>query len=192
MKENQRIVAFPSQPSVRCPNCESNNVNTTVEHETFVYGEGSSAAQLTARVPVRTCTNCGFQFTDGEAEEARHDAVCRHLRVLTPKEILELRKRYNMSRAEFAELTRLGEASLARWENGQLIQNAANDQLLFLLTVPSNMELLKRRAVRHERSEAAQPLTELRDERFSALGNINSHRRQAASFNLRACVATVS
>jgi putative zinc finger/helix-turn-helix YgiT family protein len=192
MNEKQRIVSFPAHSSVRCPNCESNNVNTTVERETFFYGEGSAATQLTADVPVRTCTNCGFQFTDGEAEEARHDAVCRHLRVLTPKEILELRKRYNMSRAEFAELTRLGEASLARWENGQLIQNAANDQLLFLLTVPSNMELLNRRAVRHERCEAAQPLTESRDERFSALGNINSYRRQAAGFSLRACVATVS
>lgn len=192
MNENQRIVAFPSHPSIRCPNCESTNVSTTVERETFTYGEGSSAAQLMADVPVRTCTNCGFQFTDAEAEDARHDAVCRHLRVLTPKEILELRRRYNMSRAQFAELSRLGEASLARWENGQLIQNAANDQLLFLLTLPSNMELLKRRAARNERSEAAQAATESRDQRFSALRDVHSSRRQAAGFSLCACAATVS
>jgi putative zinc finger/helix-turn-helix YgiT family protein len=188
MKENQRIVAFPS---VRCPNCESNNVNTTIEPEPFTYGEGSSAVQLTADVPVRSCTNCGFQFTDGQAEDARHDALCRHLRVLTPKQISDLRKSYNMSRAEFAELTRLGEASLARWENGQLVQNAANDQLLFLLTIPSNMELLKRRAARHQRYEAAQTSTELSDERFSALGNVNPYRQQAASFSLRACAVAV-
>jgi putative zinc finger/helix-turn-helix YgiT family protein len=192
MKENQRIVAFPSHPSLRCPNCECNNVTTTVERETFEYGEGSSAAQLTADVPVRTCANCGFQFTDGQAEEARHDAVCRYLRVLAPKEILELRKRYNMSRAEFAELTRLGEASLARWENGQLIQNAANDQLLFLLTLPSNMELLKRRATRNQGSETAQTSTESRDQRFSALGDVNSYRRQADAFSLCVCAATGS
>ena len=189
MKENQRIVAFPSNPSLHCPNCESDNVDTTIERETFTYGEGPSAVELTAHVPVRVCKNCEFQFTDGDAEEARHEAVCRHLKVLAPKEILDLRKRYNMSRAEFAELTRLGEASLARWENGQLIQNAANDQLLFLLTVPSNMDLLKRRASRLERAEAAQASTESRDQRFSALGDVNSYRRQAAGFNLCVCAA---
>ncbi len=192
MKENQRIVTFPTHPSVRCPNCESNNVKTSVEEDAFTYGEGSSAVQLTAAVPVRSCTNCGFQFTDGEAEEARHDAVCRHLRVLAPREILELRKRYNMSRAEFAELTRLGEASLARWENGQLIQNAANDQLLFLLTVPSNVELLRRRALRQEQSEAAHISQESTDQRFSELRDIDSYRRQAAGFRLFACPAVVS
>jgi len=140
MNEKQRIVTFPSPLSVRCPNCESNDVKTTLEHETFTYGEGASAAEVTADVPVRTCTNCSFQFTDGDAEEARHDAVCRHLNVLTPKEVLELRKRYDMSRAQFAELTRLGEASLARWENGLLIQNGANDQLLYLFTFEGNVK----------------------------------------------------
>jgi putative zinc finger/helix-turn-helix YgiT family protein len=190
MNENQRIVTFPSPPPVCCPNCGSNSVKTTVERETFTYGDGSSAAQLTADVPVRTCINCDFQFTDGEAEEARHNAVCRHLGVLTPKEILELRKRYNMSRAEFAEVTRLGEASLARWENGQLIQNAANDQLLFLLTLPSNMDLLRCRAARNECLQVAQVSAGPRDRRFSALRDMDSHRRQAAGFNLCASAAT--
>ena len=45
------------------------------------------AVELTAQVPVRTCNACGFQFTDDVAEEARHEVVCRHLGVMTPKEI---------------------------------------------------------------------------------------------------------
>jgi putative zinc finger/helix-turn-helix YgiT family protein len=188
MKE--RIVEFPSHSAPHCPNCERDSVKTTLERETFTYGEGTSAAELTVDVPVRTCTNCGFQFTDSDAEEARHDAVCRHLNVLTPKDILDLRKRYHMSRAEFAQLTRLGEASLARWESGQLIQNAANDQLLFLLTMPSNVELLNRRAVRYERSDAASASEESFDKRFSDLKDISSYRRQAAAFSLCACAAT--
>jgi putative zinc finger/helix-turn-helix YgiT family protein len=192
MNERQKIVTFPSLPPLRCPNCERENVETSIERETFAYGEGDSAPQVTADVPVRTCRDCGFQFTDGEAEEARHDAVCRHLGVLTPKEVLDLRKRYNMSRAEFAELTRLGEASLARWENGQLIQNPANDQLLFLLTFPSNVELLRHRAARSERSEPQASTGPSRDGRFSALQDIDSHRRQAVGFRLCACVAAGS
>jgi len=189
MNKNQRIVAFPSQPAVRCPNCEGDSVTTTLERETFTYGEGSSAAQVTADVPVRTCTICGFQFTDGEAEEARHEAVCRHLKVLTPREIVELRKRYEMSRAQFAELTRLGEASLARWENGLLIQNGANDQLLYLLTLPSNVKLLERRAAPSGRAAVTATTTEPHDRRFRALTNTDTHREQAASFHLTACMA---
>jgi DNA-binding transcriptional regulator YiaG len=92
---------------------------------------------------VMTCNQCGFQFTDEVAEEARHEAVCRHLGVMTPKEIKEIRKSYGMSRAEFSHLTRIGEASLARWENGLLIQSPAYDQLLYLLTFPENLERLK-------------------------------------------------
>ena len=48
-----------------------------------------------------------------------------------------------MSRAVFSRLTRIGEASLGRWENGLLIQNLAYDHLLYLLTFPENLERLK-------------------------------------------------
>ena len=75
----------------------------------------------------------------------RHEAVCRHLGVLTPKEIIAIRKSYGMSRAVFARLTGIGEASLARWENGLLIQSPAYDRFLFLLTFPENLERLKSR-----------------------------------------------
>jgi len=51
----------------------------------------------TAQAPVRSCAGCGFEFTDGEAEDARHQAVRRRLAGST------------------------------------LIQNSANDQLIYLL-----------------------------------------------------------
>jgi DNA-binding transcriptional regulator YiaG len=101
--------------------------------------------ELTASVPVRICDECGFHFTDEAADDARHEAICRHLRVMTPQEIATVRKDYGLSRPEFARLTRLGEASLARWEAGLLIQNAAYDQFLYLLTFPENIERLKQR-----------------------------------------------
>jgi DNA-binding transcriptional regulator YiaG len=97
---------------------------------------------LTARVPLRTCTKCGFEYFDEEAEDARHAAVCRHLGVQTPAEIEALRKKYGLSRVEFADLTQLGEATIARWERGALIQNAANDRYLYLLRWEENIERL--------------------------------------------------
>ena len=71
-----------------------------------------------------------------EGERLRHEAVCRHLGVLSPAEISGLRKGFGMSRAAFAELTGLGEASLGRWESGAVIQNRANDRYLRLLSLP--------------------------------------------------------
>ena len=156
MTENGNVIKFPQPERIECPMCEDKNVKTTIEKETFTYGDGAEAVELTVSVPVRTCTSCGFQFTDDIAEEIRHEAVCRYLGVMSPREIQRVRKAYEMSRAEFARLTRIGEASLARWESGQLIQNPAYDQFLYLLTFPENVERLKSRKPGEQRLSSKQ------------------------------------
>ena len=108
----------------------------------FEYGTGAKVVELVALVPLRVCAECAFEFTDSEAEDLRHEAVCHHLGLMTPTDIRGLRNRYGLTRAQFAEKTRIGEASLARWETGELFQTAANDNYLFLLTFPDNLELL--------------------------------------------------
>jgi transcriptional regulator with XRE-family HTH domain len=123
--------------------CAQSNVRTALEDHQFTYGEGPGGVELTVRVPVRTCDDCGFQFLDEVGEAAKHDAVCRHLGIMTPAEILSIRKRYALSRAEFARLTKIGEASLGRWENALLMQNAALDNFLYLLTFMENIERLQ-------------------------------------------------
>lgn len=128
-----------------CPVCESADVKFTFEAQDFLYGVGEDEVELTADVHVGTCTECGFQFTGETAESARHEAVCRHHEVMTPNEIRTCRESYGLSRTAFTALTRLGSASLARWETGQLIQNAANDSLLFLMKFPENLARLKHR-----------------------------------------------
>ena len=50
-----------------------------------------------------------------------------------------------MTRLGFAELTKFGEATLGRWERGALIQNAANDQFLYLLRFAENVDRLRTR-----------------------------------------------
>ena len=141
----RNVVHFASEP-LRCASCGASSVDTEMVVEEFAYGAGEDSVQLRATVPLRTCRDCGFQFTDHHAEGARHDAVCRHLGVMTPREVVAIRTRLGMTRAALSDLTRLGEASLARWEKGLLIQNAANDQLLYLLRFPENVERLRSRA----------------------------------------------
>lgn len=73
-------------------------MNSRLERQRFPYGEGTEAVELEVLVPVRTCSECGFEYLDDSAEEIRHEAVCRHLGVLTPHEIQQLRKAYGFSR----------------------------------------------------------------------------------------------
>jgi putative zinc finger/helix-turn-helix YgiT family protein len=131
--------------TLQCPICGKSRIRTTPTEDPFRYGTGKEAVELTVVVPVRSCVDCGYQFLDEEAEDIRHEAVCRHLGVLTPSEILALRRRYDVTRMQFAEITRLGEATLGRWERGALIQNAAYDQLLYLLSFEENFERLRER-----------------------------------------------
>src|SRR5438552_14678100 len=102
-----------------CPNCGLNKISTSLQTESFLHGEGRSSTELTAVVPLRTCDSCGFQYHDETAERLYHEAVCKHLGVMPPDEIISLRERYGLSRPEFARVTRLGLATLARWERGE-------------------------------------------------------------------------
>src|SRR5689334_3596997 len=94
---------------LRCARCGGDDVNTSYRTEVVPFGAGTDAVHLHVSVPVRNCATCETMFTDREAEIVRHEAVCRHLRVLTPREIRGLRLRLGMTRRQFAALTRLGE-----------------------------------------------------------------------------------
>lgn len=134
----------PEGPRV-CPNCESANVLTAVEDETFQYGQEPNAAAISVSIPVYRCQDCEFAFTGHEAELIRHNAVCKHLGILNPDEVRAVREGFDMSQANFSAATGIGTASLARWESGSLLQNKSVDTLLFLLTFPENMARLKDR-----------------------------------------------
>jgi C4-type Zn-finger protein len=63
---------------IRCPSCGSEDVKTALETEEFDWG-CPVETKIKAVVPVRTCDECGFQFTDWEAEEIRDQAVANYL-----------------------------------------------------------------------------------------------------------------
>jgi transcriptional regulator with XRE-family HTH domain len=105
--------------------------------------------------------------------------------VLTPQEIANIRARHGYSRTDFAKLTLLGAASLARWEKGLLIQNPGNDQLLYLMRFKDNVErlLARRREGAQEQAEYAAEITASCI--FRALQRTPSLEQEAASFSLR-------
>jgi putative zinc finger/helix-turn-helix YgiT family protein len=128
-----------------CPECGQKEIRTRFETEEFPYGEGRGSVILKVEVPIRQCRSCGIEFTDTAADEIRDAAIRRHLGLLLPEQIRQIRKNCRASRKEFSSVTRIGEASLARWETGQLIQSGALDHFLFLLTFGENYERLRMR-----------------------------------------------
>lgn len=125
-----------------CASCGSEHVVTENVYQNFPYGDGKSRAMLSAVVPVRVCQDCKEEFTDSEAARIRHEAVCRHLGVMTPHEIVELREALRYTQQQLADLTGIGVASIARWENGYNIQNEAHDKFLRLLKYEDNLRRL--------------------------------------------------
>lgn len=140
--DERREELFPEET---CVNCGSSQVTKEWKRQTFQYGADDASVELAAEMPVYTCLSCGYQFAGPEAEDARHEAVCRHLGVLTPREIMAIREHGGLTRSQFTELTRIGIASLKRWEAGALVQNAANDELVYLMVFPDNVVRLRER-----------------------------------------------
>lgn len=71
--------------SANCPQleCESKDVVERIEEDKFQYGAADSppiggVVQITAMVPVMTCRNCNFQWTDHRADCLRDAAVNEH------------------------------------------------------------------------------------------------------------------
>lgn len=145
MKSRLSKTRLPTaQKNLICPQCGDDGIKTYWHRHAFQYGSGVTAVELVAHVPVRCCSACEFQYLDDEGERLKHEAVCEHLRVLSPTQVRRIREIHQMTRAKFAEVTGLGSASLNRWENGLTIQTHANDRYIRLLERPEIMQLLKK------------------------------------------------
>lgn len=133
-----------SGPKARCDVCGVIGVQTELMRDPFIYGSGEEAVELRADVRVQTCSHCGDSYTGPDAEVAYDEAVCRHLGILTPAEIRATRERYGLNRAEFAQLTGFGKATVGRWERGEVTQDRSADRYLRLLQDPEVMRRLRR------------------------------------------------
>ena len=126
-----------------CAACGGVNLGRRTEADKFEYGAGEDAVMISVNVVVFSCGDCDFEFTGPSAEAARPDAVCRHLGIMTPAEVKDVRARYGLSRQAFASITRLGEASIGRWEAGSHFPNRAYDSFLYLLCYEDNFHRLQ-------------------------------------------------
>ena len=167
-----------------CPDCDSRDIATQWTDHHFQYGAGDSAVTLAATIPLRKCRDCGTEYLDAEAEELMHATVCHHLGVMTPAQVRAIRQQAGrLSRAEFSRITGLGEATIGRWERGELIQNTSHDRFLFLLSFPENLLRLRERLDRMGNEPVANP-SATPQTRFRALRVTPDVRQRAETFVL--------
>jgi putative zinc finger/helix-turn-helix YgiT family protein len=126
-----------------CPDCDGIDFAMSVGESAFMYGDGGSAVKLTASFPTWRCTSCGFTFSGSEADEAKTNAICEYLGILTPREVRGIRESYGLTQRKFAQLTDIGEATLKRWESGAYLQTLAHDNFLRLISDPQCADQLK-------------------------------------------------
>lgn len=169
-------------PQRSCAQCGADAVDTVEQRHTFRYGSGEAAADLTVDLPVRRCAACGFEFLDRDSEAIKLERICEHLGVLSPSGIRRLRERYEMTQAEFADVTGLGTATLARWENGSMNHTRAYDRYMRLLEDPGVMRRLRKLV---EPAVAADGSPDAHDDRWRARAITDDVRRQKDAFRLR-------
>lgn len=157
----------------RCPACGQLAVSFTEENREFQHGDVGAPVTLTALMPIGHCASCGLEYLDKRAERAQQAAICLYENLLTPEQIEGIRKVWGMSRRDFSNLARIGEASLSRWERGTGVQNPALDQLLYLLQFTDNVRRLR------ERSSVANHVIH-----FTHIQNITEKSAEASQWQL--------
>jgi putative zinc finger/helix-turn-helix YgiT family protein len=125
-----------------CPNCEKEQDLDLIQsqEEIEVRGELISVSAKYYR-----CRTCGDEFEDPGSNDDPLDKAYREYRsrhgMLQPEDIRSLRKKYGLTQHEFAKLLGWGLATLSRYENGAL-QDEAHDKTLRLALEPKNLMLL--------------------------------------------------
>lgn len=89
---------------------------------------------LDVTAPLRRCGACGFSLLTTEDATALTQATVAAWQqkhgLLTASDIVEGRKKLKVSQKGLAERSRLGSASIKRWESGLMAQTPAHDEVL--------------------------------------------------------------
>ena len=122
-----------------CPVCEKETELEFVNRVEDIVVRGES-------IPVRAeyfkCIDCGSEFDDPQSTYDPLEVAYREYRnrhgLVHPETIRQFRERFGLTQAEMSSLLGLGGATLSRYENGAL-QDEAHDTMLSLAMQPENL-----------------------------------------------------
>ncbi len=118
--------------------CKHINCRIDDKEETYpVLGEN-----ITILASVKTCCDCGREVFDYALDESNlRKAFAKYKRnhsLMTAEEICALRKKYNISQRTLATLIGCSQATIVRYEGGN-IQNNTHNNIMRMLQKPENM-----------------------------------------------------
>ncbi len=118
--------------------CSHKNIRIIQKEETYpVLGENT-----TIMANVKVCNDCGTELFDFALDEDNlKRAFLKYKRnhaLMTAKEICALRNKYNISQRTLATLIGCSQATIVRYENGN-IQNNTHNNIMRMLQKPENM-----------------------------------------------------
>ena len=125
-----------------CGNCEAmHEVIKKTEKREYVIKKTNVAAEIT----ILTCKHCGEEIYDKQTEIENDillfDDYKLKNNLLTSKEIIDIREKYNLSQATFSKILGFGLKTITRYENGA-IQDVTHDNLLRLVEREENFYAL--------------------------------------------------
>ncbi|MBW2039213.1 MAG: DUF4065 domain-containing protein [Deltaproteobacteria bacterium] len=122
-----------------CPNCEKQTELELIHATEDVVVRGES---IPVEVEYYKCLECCEEFEDPGSHDDHLDKAYREYRrrhsMLQPEEIKALRKRHGLTQNEMSRLLGWGGATLSRYENGAL-QDDAHEKTLHLAAEPHNL-----------------------------------------------------
>lgn len=123
-----------------CEHCDAmKEFDVKTHKESYhVYGE---LIEIDAEVAV--CKTCGSVIFNEELDtsniiRAQNKYRTKH-KLLTAKQIIEIREQYGLSQRSFAKLLDWGDKTIRRYESGS-VQSKAHNSLLLFLKDPDNMQ----------------------------------------------------
>lgn len=91
------------------------------------------AARIPVTVPAWKDPASGDIFYDGETSRLMEDVKARHMGILLPGQLRELRTRLGHTQKEMSRLLQLGERTWTRWETGRERPSRSMNVLLMAL-----------------------------------------------------------
>jgi putative zinc finger/helix-turn-helix YgiT family protein len=162
-----------------CPNCEKETDLELVHAAENIEVRGE---QIKIDMEYYRCLSCGEEFEDPRSDDDPLDKAYREYRrrhgMIQPEEIRNLRKRYGFTQHEMSKLLGWGLATLSRYENGAL-QDEAHDKTLRLAMEPRNVLKLVEEtsnALSEERKEEMTAQLRASEEEVYSLGRIYEER----------------
>ena len=95
------------------------NGETEVAVNIPTLDDKSIAEVITIKVPCHISEKSGEVFLRGEALRMIDRTKARHMGLMSPEEIKNLRVRLGLNQSEVSELLQIGAKSYTRWENGR-------------------------------------------------------------------------